>query len=91
MQTLEIKTNTNFSVENGGEVTIPFCKQMTVDKSKFVGVTVVQLGTEYSVYLLMTNYSISFNRESYDSAERRKAKVLDAFEDDDIEVLNLNY
>ena len=49
MQTLEIKSNTNFSVENGGEVTIPFCKQMTVDKSKFVGVTIVRLGNEHGV------------------------------------------
>lgn len=91
MQTLEIKSNSNFSVENGGEVTIPFCKQITVEKSKFVGVTIVQLGTEHVVYLLMTNYAISFQRESYDNAERKKARVLEAFNDDDIEVLNLNY
>lgn len=91
MQTLEIKSNSNFSVENGGEVTIPFCKQITVEKSKFVGVTIVQLGTEHGIYLLMTNYAISFQRESYDNAERKKARVLEAFNDDDVEVLNLNY
>jgi hypothetical protein len=39
----------------------------------------------------MTNYAISFQRESYDNAERKKARVLEAFNDDDIEVLNLNY